>query len=194
MVQCTPTIANGRVYVGSGDSRLYALAVESGGQYWFYSTSDAIFAQPLVIGSTVYLASSGQSLSAVDAISGQARWELRTRSPLIFPPQPVGDALLFAASADPTLYAVQRETGRLLWQLDTGDWLAAAPAADRPDTLSVGQGWHVAGLRPVGQASLPDLHQQKQSQARTPGLQPKYQDLRGLTDRAGLFFRSADKP
>jgi outer membrane protein assembly factor BamB len=31
------------------------------------------------------------------------------------------------AAGDPHLYAVNAQTGRQLWQLDTGDWLASGP-------------------------------------------------------------------
>jgi outer membrane protein assembly factor BamB len=33
----------------------------------------------------------------------------------------------FVAAGDPNLYAADRLTGKMLWQMDTGDWLASGP-------------------------------------------------------------------
>lgn len=125
--ECPPAVAGGRVFVGSGDGRLYCLAAATGGEYWHYSTSDAIYARPLVIDDMVYVASSGQVLAALDVLSGKVHWELNTMSALIYSPAVLKGTLYFVANGDPKLYAVNRSTGDLLWQGDTGDWLGAEP-------------------------------------------------------------------
>ena len=106
---------------------MYALSVASGDEHWQYSTPDVVYAQPVVVGDTVYVASSGQTLTALDVSSGRARWELRTVTALNDPPAVAGDRLYFVAAGDPNLYAVDRATGQVLWRMDTGDWLASGP-------------------------------------------------------------------
>jgi outer membrane protein assembly factor BamB len=113
--------------VGSGDSRVYSLAVDSGGEYWRYSTGDAVYAAPLVSGPVLYVASAGNQLAALDKISGKKIWDVRTRSAVSFAPLLVGDQLLYVTSGDPHLYAVDAHTGSALFNLDTGDWLASGP-------------------------------------------------------------------
>ena len=41
---------------------------------------------------------------------------------LIYPPTPAGDLLYVVANGDPRLYAIARRDGRIVWQMDTGDW------------------------------------------------------------------------
>jgi outer membrane protein assembly factor BamB len=126
-VESRPTIVNGRVYVGSGDSRLYCLDAATGGEYWHYSTSDAIYASPLLEDGVVYVASSGNLLAALDALSGEPVWKLRIRIALIYTLALGQDAIYFVAQGDPNLYAVDKGSGKLRWALDTGDWLASGP-------------------------------------------------------------------
>ncbi len=124
--------AGGRrsVLFGAGDSRVYSLAADTGGEYWRYSTPDSVYARPLVSGETVYVASSGRVLAALDRLTGKPRWELRTEKPLRNPPAVLGEALLYGEDTSSTLYAVDKDTGSPLWEMDSGDWIAAGPLAE----------------------------------------------------------------
>lgn len=126
-VESPVVISGGRVFFGSGDSRLYCLEETTGGEYWRVSFSDAVYARPVLIGDTVYAASAGGSLAAVDTLTGKKRWEARAESALTSAPLIEGDTIYYTTSGDPKLYAVNRQTGAQLWQLDTGDWLVGSP-------------------------------------------------------------------
>jgi outer membrane protein assembly factor BamB len=128
-VEAPLRVSGGRVLAGSGDSRLYALAADHGGEYWRYSAPDAIYAAPLVVSDTVYAASIGHTLAALDLLSGEPRWEVDTPGPVPFTPVFAGSTLYYLVTGDPHLYAVDAATGQLKWQMDTGDWPAAAPVA-----------------------------------------------------------------
>ena len=58
-------IADGVVYVGSGDGRLYALDAETGQEKWRFKTDGAIVSSPAVAGGVVYFASTDGYLYAV---------------------------------------------------------------------------------------------------------------------------------
>jgi outer membrane protein assembly factor BamB len=146
-VESQPTVAGGRVFVGAGDSRVYALAETTGGEYWRYSTPDAIYARPLAISDTVYVASAGNTLSALDVLSGEVRWELEAKSALRHTPAVGGQILYYTAAADPHLYAVDAATGQPLWQLDTGDWLAGGPVLAGGMLYLLGQDGTVMAFR-----------------------------------------------
>jgi outer membrane protein assembly factor BamB len=146
-VESQPTIAGGRVFVGAGDSRLYTLAADTGGEYWRYSTPDAIYARPIVFSDTVYLASAGHTLSALDLLSGELKWELTAGSALRHTPALIGGTLYYIAAADPNLYAVDAPTGAPLWQLDTGDWLADGPVIADGRLYLLGQDGAVMAFR-----------------------------------------------
>jgi outer membrane protein assembly factor BamB len=126
-VENQPTVSGDRVFAGSGDGRLYALSAASGGEYWRYSTTDAIFARPVLAGDRLYVASNGQTMAALDPVSGDPAWEQDLAGPITFQPALAGATLYYVLTSDPHLYAADAGTGKLRWQFDTGDWLAAGP-------------------------------------------------------------------
>ena len=146
-VEAQPTVVDGRVLIGAGDSRMYALAADKGGEYWRHSTPDAIYARPLVISDTVYVASAGNTLSALNVLTGDLTWELDAKSALRHTPAWADGTLYYVAAADPHLYAVDAATGNPLWQLDTGDWLAAGPVMAEGMMILLGQDGAVVGLQ-----------------------------------------------
>ena len=149
-VEAQPTVSDGRVLIGAGDSRVYALAADKGGEYWRHSTPDAIYARPLVISDTVYVASAGNTLSALNVRTGDLTWELGAKSALRHAPAWVAGMLYYVAAADPHLYAVDAATGSPLWQLDTGDWLAAGPVIADGMMVLLGQDGAVMGFKVEG--------------------------------------------
>jgi len=149
-VEAQPTVAGGRVLIGAGDSRVYALAADKGGEYWRHSTPDAIYARPLVISDTVYVASAGNTLSALSVLTGDLKWELDAKSALRHAPAWADGALYYVAAGDPHLYAVDAATGKPLWQLDTGDWLAAGPVIADGMMVLLGQDGAVMGFKVKG--------------------------------------------
>jgi len=146
-VEAQPTVVDGRMFIGAGDSRIYALAADKGGEYWRHSTPDAIYARPLVIRDTVYVASAGNTLSALDVVTGDLVWELDAKSALRHAPAWADETLYYVAAADPHLHAVDAASGKPLWQTDTGDWLAAGPIIADGMMVLLGQDGAVMGLQ-----------------------------------------------
>jgi outer membrane protein assembly factor BamB len=126
---------------------VYALAADKGGEYWRHSTPDAIYARPLVISDTVYVASAGNTLSALNVLTGDLVWELDAKSALRHAPAWADGTLYYVAAADPHLYAVDAASGQPLWQIDTGDWLAAGPVIADGMLVLLGQDGAVMGYK-----------------------------------------------
>lgn len=126
-VEAPALAVNGRVIFGSGDGRVYALAPDTGGQYWRYSTPDSVFTAPVLAENTVYIASSGRSLSAVDFTSGKRLWQVNLPSPLRSSPVVFDKFIFQIADGDPNLYVIERATGKLLETVNTGDWTGSGP-------------------------------------------------------------------
>ena len=61
------TVADGTVFVGSGDSNLYAVDAASGEQQWATETGAVIESSPTVADGTVYVGSNDGNLYALDA-------------------------------------------------------------------------------------------------------------------------------
>ena len=53
----TPTVANGLVYVGSADFKVYALNASTGSKVWSFTTGDLVWSSPVVANGVVYVAS-----------------------------------------------------------------------------------------------------------------------------------------
>jgi hypothetical protein len=53
----SPTVANGVVYIGSGNGRLYALDAATGAKLWSFPTGSQIGSSPAVANGVIYIAS-----------------------------------------------------------------------------------------------------------------------------------------
>jgi outer membrane protein assembly factor BamB len=138
-VESVPSLANGRVFFGSGDGRIYALDAETGGEYWHFSTPDAVYARPLVLNDQLIVASSGLELASLGISDGTPSWRLLFDHPITEAPVFYQDRLYLGTRGDPRLFAVDPRTGRLLGELNTGDWIAQGPLVAGSDLVLVGK-------------------------------------------------------
>jgi outer membrane protein assembly factor BamB len=65
-------VANGVVYVGSGDDNLYALNAATGTPLWSYTTGGAVGSSPAVANGVVYVGSGDDNLYAFGLSGGTA--------------------------------------------------------------------------------------------------------------------------
>jgi outer membrane protein assembly factor BamB/tetratricopeptide (TPR) repeat protein len=124
------------VYVGSNDSKLYAVDAGTGEQEWTFETSESVFSSPTVVDSTLYVGSEGNSLHAVDAGTGIEQWAFGT-SDLVRSSPTVVDGVVYVGSFDNKLYAVDAGTGEQEWAFETNDTVFSSPTVV-DDTLYVG--------------------------------------------------------
>ena len=74
-----PAVANGRVFFGAPDGRVYALDAHTGGVVWATPFHDEVESPPLLSGDTVYvLASDG--FHALSAVDGRPSWRFDAAS------------------------------------------------------------------------------------------------------------------
>ena len=78
-VSAAPTVADGVVYVGSNDHRVYALDAATGNELWSYDTGEVVVSVPTVADGVIYVGSNDNHLHALDADTGGKLWELRHR-------------------------------------------------------------------------------------------------------------------
>lgn len=135
----SPAVANGTVYVGSGDGHLYALALASGERRWRYDAGSAVNSSPAVGGGLVFATARDGSIFAVDAATGARRWRLTTRPDL---PLPWGhesgdhylsspayvDGTIVVGAGDGGVYALDAATGKQKWRAQTEGRVRASPA------------------------------------------------------------------
>ena len=70
----SPTVVDGAVYFGSGDSHVYALDAASGALRWKFKTGDVVHASPAVVDGVVYIGSWDSYFYAIDAKTGKQKW------------------------------------------------------------------------------------------------------------------------
>src|SRR5919199_368542 len=121
----SPTVADGVLYVGSDDSYLYALNVQTGELKWKFKTGDVVYSSPSVVAGVVYFGSHDGNLYAVDAKRGIEKWRFKTGYRVYSSPA-VSDGVVYFGSADTYLYAVAAHTGKLLWKFKAGSWIISS--------------------------------------------------------------------
>src|SRR3954467_9919340 len=138
-VVSSPAVANGTVYVGSGDGHLYALQLATGERRWRFDAGSAVASSPAVGGGLVYATARDGSIFAVDAATGARRWRLTTQPEL---PLPWGhesgdyflsspayvDGTVVVGAGDGAVYALDATTGKQKWRAQTEGRVRASPA------------------------------------------------------------------
>jgi outer membrane protein assembly factor BamB len=150
-IYSSPTIADGVLFVGSNDGKLYAVDAERGAIKWTFAAKGRIASSPAVSNGLVYVESYDSQLYAIDAATGQKKWsfategEKRFAAPHIHGIQPdaqplpdpfdfflsspaIWNGMVFFGSGDGNVYAVDAIAGTLTWKFHTGDAVHASPA------------------------------------------------------------------
>jgi outer membrane protein assembly factor BamB len=70
-VDSSPAVANGAVYVGSGDNTVYALEASTGALLWSYTTGGWVESSPAVANGVVYVGSDDGNVCAFGLKKGQ---------------------------------------------------------------------------------------------------------------------------
>jgi outer membrane protein assembly factor BamB len=124
----SPAVANGLVYVGSYDGKLYALDASTGAYKWSYPTGSYINSSPAVANGLVYVGSTDNKLYALYASTGAKKWSYTTGGQIWSTSPAVANGLVYVGSTDHNLYALNAKTGDYLWSSQTADEILSSPA------------------------------------------------------------------
>ena len=125
--ESSPVVANGMVYIGSLDHKLYALDAKSGAFRWAYTTAGPIRSSPAVNDGMVYVGSLDHNLYALDALSGAKKWSYSTGAGIYSSPV-VANGILYFGSDDGNLYALDARSGAKKWLYSTTAQIVSTPA------------------------------------------------------------------
>jgi len=139
MVQSSPALGDGLLYVGSGDGHLYALDPVTGEERWRFFGGRAITSSPAVAEGLVFFGSRDIAFYAVDARSGARRWKLAIGgdAPLtwgyesgdLYTSSPAfTEGTVVFGSGDGQVYAVDAGSGKVRWRFASGGRVRSSPA------------------------------------------------------------------
>ncbi len=127
VVDTSPTVDDGVVYMGAEDGKLYALDAATGDVLWSGINSDDQIFTASVGNNMVYASSRGDSkLYALDIKTGDTIWTVTLGHKIMS--AAVAGSVVFAGAADGNLYALDALTGDMLWSAMTGGNEVYAPA------------------------------------------------------------------
>jgi len=126
-IHSSPAVANGTVYFGSQDSKLYALDAKTGDKLWEFETGSWVESSPAIADGVVYFGSNDGNMYAVDAETGETIWVFETAYPIISSPAVAGDMIYFGAD-DYYIYALDASDGTEIWKFYTGSHVTSSPA------------------------------------------------------------------
>jgi outer membrane protein assembly factor BamB len=131
------TPADGLLYVGSADGKLYAIEEESGRERWAFATGGLVRSTPMVANGSVFFGSFDGLIYALDATSGKLRWKYATGAPVNSSAAVLGDTV-YIGSRSADFYALRADTGAARWKYFY--WLSwvESSAALRDGVLYVG--------------------------------------------------------
>jgi outer membrane protein assembly factor BamB len=143
-VWSSPAVANGRLYFGSDDGRVYALDTKNGALLWKYATAAYVWSSPAVANGVVYVGSGAtygpgdHNVYGLNAATGGLLWKYTTGGDVQSSPV-VANGVVYVTSADNNVYALNASTGALLWKYAgvPGSW--SSPAVDN-GVVYVGSG------------------------------------------------------
>ena len=123
----SPVIADGVIYIGSEDNKLYAFDTRSskGKLLWSVPTQGILDSSPAIAGGIVYVGSDDHKLYAFDAKKGTLLWSAVTGDTVYASPVVV-DGIAYIGSDK--MYAFDAKKGTMLWSAKTNDPIASSPA------------------------------------------------------------------
>ena len=108
----SPVIANGILYIGSTDGKLYALDAKRWGIKWVFDAGDAIRYSAAVLGDRVYFSARNNKVYALNAKTGEKLWEFRSKNWMDAPPV-VADNRVYVGAFRSKIYVLNARTGSL---------------------------------------------------------------------------------
>jgi outer membrane protein assembly factor BamB len=133
-VVSSPAIgADGTVYVGCNDGKVYALEGATGVKRWEFATAVPFgYSSPAIgIDGTVYVAS--LNVYALDGATGAKRWEFVAPEEPATSPAIGADGTVYVGTRG-ALYALNGGTGALCWRLNTG-YVESSPSVGSDGTI-----------------------------------------------------------
>lgn len=111
------TYANGKLYVGFENKKLYCVDAKTGKNLWFKDTVELPYAAPVVWENKVYVGA-GNTVYALDASTGQVMWEKAVEAQIGHSSISIFDKTLYVGSRESKVFALTAGEGTVVWIKD----------------------------------------------------------------------------
>ncbi len=151
-IRAGPTAHKDTVFVGSYDTNVWAIKLDSGELAWKFPTKGGIASTPSIddSGRYVVFGSEDNSVYSVDARSGRSIWSYETKGKVRASPRVAHDHV-FIGSDDGKFYALSLASGRPLWSYDMGGPIRSRPFVASDSVIIAGDTGEVVCLSLSGQ-------------------------------------------
>jgi outer membrane protein assembly factor BamB len=150
-IVASPTIVDGVIFIGDYGGQFHAIDQANGKEKWNFKSRMPITSTAAVSAGSVYFVSSAGGLVALDAVTGKNRWVFATEYERRFEARnlhgypsaaqtipdawdtymsspAVADGRVYFGSGDGNVYAIDANSGVILWKFATQDVVHASPA------------------------------------------------------------------
>lgn len=118
-ISSTPSVVNGRLYVGSDNGNMYCLNASTGKQIWInIHINGEVTSSPAVVDNHVYFGCGDFNVYCLDAQTGAKVWNYKTGNSIHSSPT-VTHGYVYVGSADSNLYCLNAQTGEKKWSYTT---------------------------------------------------------------------------
>ena len=134
-IKATAVVADGRVFVGSEESRFFCIDLNDGSLIWEFKAEAPITAPAAVVGSKVYVGDYAGILYALNVETGAEQWRFETEDKIeggvnaleFTEADGSKEMRLFIGSHDYFLYCINAGTGAEIWKTETDNYIVGTP-------------------------------------------------------------------
>jgi outer membrane protein assembly factor BamB len=153
----TPTVAYGRVYIGSTDGTMYVYGAKSGRLLWARPLGSYIYGAAAVYKRKVFVGTYDGKFYALDAATGDVRWQIDAHGAVHAAPTVMDGLVYYAicstcgseaqravAGGSDAVYAVRARDGKRAWRFRNGGKYANPVVADNERVYITGRSFQFA--------------------------------------------------
>lgn len=150
-IRSTPSSFNGMAFVGSYDTNIWAIKLETGEFVWKRATEGGIVSSPVVERDIkqIFVGSEDTNYYSLDTRDGRINWSFTTGGKIRSGGR-LGHGHVFFGSDDGNLYAVLANNGRLMWQYDAASPIRTTPFVTNDRVIFGTDGGEVLALELSG--------------------------------------------
>ncbi|MCE9529310.1 MAG: PQQ-like beta-propeller repeat protein, partial [Planctomycetales bacterium] len=154
----TGAIADGVVYIGDLDGKLYALDLGKGKEIWSEKFAAGFIAAPAVKNGFLYLGDMEGKCYCIDAKTGKTKWSFAAEAEVDSSANFWKDNVLFA-SQDRNLYCMNAADGKQVWKFAIEDQIRCTPTVvgDRAFVAGCDSRLHIIDLNKGEAASSVEI-------------------------------------